>query len=349
MKKNYYLLTIIGLLTGYFTATAQTWKLTPNGEGQYIEGKIGIGTDTPISPLSFGKDGGIYIPSNNNASNYITTGADNNFLIQGSEGIQFWTYYNTWSPKLSIAKNGNIGIGTTSPISPLSFGKDGGIYMPSNNNASNYITTGADNNFLIQGGDGIQFWTHHNTWSPKLSIAENGNIGIGTTSPISPLSFGKDGGIYMPSNNNASNYITTGSDNNFLIQGGDGIQFWTHHNTWSPKLSIAENGNIGIGTTSPAYKLAVKGTIGCGEIKVENVSNWADFVFEPDYNLRSIEEVESYIKENKHLPDIPSEKEVKEEGISVGEMNTKLLQKIEEQMLYIIELEKRIEKLENDK
>jgi hypothetical protein len=103
-------------------------------------------------------------------------------------------------------------------------------------------------------------------------------------------------------------------------------------------------GNVGIGTGPQTdYPLAVNGTIRAKEVKVE--ANWADFVFEEDYQLKPLEEVEEFVKENKHLPDIPSEEEVEKEGISVGEMNAKLLQKIEELMLYTIKQQKEIDRL----
>jgi hypothetical protein len=112
-------------------------------------------------------------------------------------------------------------------------------------------------------------------------------------------------------------------------------------------------GSVGIGTTNTkGFKLAVEGntaingTLKAKEIKVKT-NIWADFVFAPNYKLRPLSEVESYIKENKHLPEIPSEAEVKEEGISVSEMNAKLLQKIEELTLYVVELNKRVKDLEN--
>lgn len=103
---------------------------------------------------------------------------------------------------------------------------------------------------------------------------------------------------------------------------------------------VSADGNVGIGTLNRGgtFKLAVNGKIRAKEIKVE--TNWADFVFKDGYNLKSLDEVEKFIQTNKHLPEIPSEKEVKENGINVGEMNAKLLQKIEELTLYVIELKK---------
>ena len=96
---------------------------------------------------------------------------------------------------------------------------------------------------------------------------------------------------------------------------------------------------VGVGTAAPAYTLAVNGTIGCKELTVTS-AGWADFVFGNDYRLRSLEEVETFISTNKHLPGIPTAAEVKEQGVGVGDMSAKLLQKVEELTLYVIDLKK---------
>jgi hypothetical protein len=99
------------------------------------------------------------------------------------------------------------------------------------------------------------------------------------------------------------------------------------------------DGYIGMGTTNPTEKLSVNGKIRAKEIKVE-VANWPDYVFDEDYELPGLENTEEYIRKNKHLPGIPPSKEVEEEGVSLGEMNMKLLRKIEELTLYILEQNK---------
>ncbi len=94
------------------------------------------------------------------------------------------------------------------------------------------------------------------------------------------------------------------------------------------------------------YKLAVDGGILCEEVKViANVPS-SDYVFEKDYNLRPLAEVEAYVAENKHLPEVPSAKEFKEKGYKVGDMDDLLLRKIEELTLYIIEQQKQIDELQ---
>ena len=105
------------------------------------------------------------------------------------------------------------------------------------------------------------------------------------------------------------------------------------------------DGFVGVGTTTQSgYKLAVNGKIRSKEIKVE--ADWADYVFEKDYKLPTLQQVEQHIEEKGHLINIPSATEVAENGIELGEMNSKLLEKIEELTLYTIQQEKRIQLLE---
>ena len=100
-------------------------------------------------------------------------------------------------------------------------------------------------------------------------------------------------------------------------------------------------GSVGIGTLNKAntYKLAVEGTIGARRVKVTQ-ETWPDYVFERDYQLPTLQEVDAYIKEHKHLPGVPSAEEVTKNALDLGEMNKILLQKIEELTLHLIEQDK---------
>jgi len=108
------------------------------------------------------------------------------------------------------------------------------------------------------------------------------------------------------------------------------------------------SGKVGIKTPDPGnYDLAVKGKIRTQEVKVET-ANWPDFVFAEDYKPKSLNEIEKFIKLNKHLPDIAPAKEIERNGFEIGEMNKMLLQKIEELTLHLIEKDKEIKSIKND-
>jgi hypothetical protein len=107
-------------------------------------------------------------------------------------------------------------------------------------------------------------------------------------------------------------------------------------------LFINNNGNIGIGTSNPQAKLAVNGNIVATEIKIKTDISVPDYVFEPDYKMLSLAEIENYVKEHKHLPEIPSAKTIGREGLDLAEMNLLLLKKVEELTLHLIELKKEI-------
>ena len=182
-----------------------------------------------------------------------------------------------------------------------------------------------------------------------FSVKENGNVGIGTSSPgdilhvskvaaATRLRVGNNGAydtfVYFNGNSDWSVGMDNSNSNAFTI--GNYSTLGTN-----TKFVIETGGNVGIGTTDPGiWKLAVNGNIRAKEIKVE--TGWSDFVFENDYSLPTLKEVEKHIKEKGHLKDIPSAKEVEKNGIFLGEMDSKLLQKIEELTLYTIQQQKEI-------
>lgn len=129
---------------------------------------------------------------------------------------------------------------------------------------------------------------------------------------------------------------------------------WNHPNlrfgtSEKERLRIDHNGNVGIGVTNPDYKLVVNGGIKAREIFVPSPEEWPDFVFESNYNLPSIAQVKNFVQSFKHLPGIPSAKEIKQTGVNVGDIQVKMLQKIEELTLYVIHLEGEINQLKKDR
>ncbi len=214
-----------------------------------------------------------------------------------------------------------------------------------------------------------------------------GYLGIGTTKPAGKLHV-EDGNIYIkdPSNSKVRSIFFSPSDNskrNYIQAfqteacAPDYLQIGSHHGSVrftsessdnpTENMRILRNGNVGIGTTTPDYKLDVCGTMRAKEVVVEEFTcsngtfdgtlaannitvktngNTADFVFEEDYHLKDLTEVEDYIKNHGHLPDIPSAAKMEEQGVNLAEMNKLLLQKIEELMLYSIQKDKEVKSFE---
>ena len=265
---------------------------------------------------------------------------------------------------------GPVGIGTTSPDNSLTFPyNSSGIGFEYSNTNSNVYHSISKN---INGAGPLVFKTNYATWPSTASIFEfqggggnialeilnNGNVGIGTPSPDNSLTFTyNSSGIGFEYSNTNSNVYHSISKN---ISGAGPLVFKTNYATWPSTASIFEfqggggnvaleilnNGNVGIGTTNPNYKLEVSGTVRANTFSAISPPSWPDFVFMKSYKLRTLKEVEQHINEKGHLPEIPSEAEVTENGINLGEMDAKLLQKIEELTLYLIAQNKKIEELE---
>jgi len=121
----------------------------------------------------------------------------------------------------------------------------------------------------------------------------------------------------------------------------------TPHSATNVRMLITVDGKVGIGTTNPQSMLAVNGTVTAKEVVV-TLTGWSDYVFDDNYKLMSLNELEKSIKTDKHLPGIPSADEVKKNGVSIGDMQAKLLQKVEELTLHVIEQNKKLENLKTE-
>lgn len=206
-----------------------------------------------------------------------------------------------------------------------------------------------NNIFSNNAGFGVY---NSNSAKTTFLINDMDNVGIGTTNPLNKLDVngGINASLYYLKNSGTIDYPGSylhrlrAEDGNLFIDGDTG------GSTYSPALTVHRGGNIGIGTTSPREKLSVRGNIRAIEIKVE-ADNWPDYVFKKEYKLPSLAETEKYILDNGHLPEIPTAAEIDKDGLALGEMNKKLLKKIEELTLHLIEMEKlnKHQKMESDK
>jgi hypothetical protein len=114
-------------------------------------------------------------------------------------------------------------------------------------------------------------------------------------------------------------------------------------------MRITHDGSVGIGTTTPgSFKLAVNGKIWSQEVNVAMTNPGPDYVFEKEYDLLPLSELETYINQNKHLPEVPSAKEMEKDGLNLKEINLLLLKKVEELTLHLIEVKKEVIILQRD-
>jgi hypothetical protein len=315
-----------------------------------------------------------FVRNGGGAAVYINQVSTSNPILRLSSGIANANQL----VKFSVENNGWVGIGTTNISEKLTMYTEGTSQVATLYGNTN-TGLGSGNGFLVgieSAGNGI-IWNRENNFIrfgtnalERMRLTADGKLGLGTTIPVDRLTVvasmpeislrGKvpnqfEGGRirfgeYSNTNDQGAYIHYNASANIFNIgvhhaSNGDDI-----NSDYNAISIIRSTGNVGIGTQAPGtHKLAVNGTIRAKEIKVE--TDWADFVFEDDYQLMKLSDLEEFIQENGHLPEIPTEKEVEENGVSLGEMNSKLLQKIEELTLYTIQLQKEnknLQKQQND-
>ncbi len=175
----------------------------------------------------------------------------------------------------------------------------------------------------------------------KTAVATNSSVNSSNTANITS----NTGAAYNYSTNQVSNIPEILSAHTINASKKQRIKFMTDEIV---RMTIADNGNIAIGTEKTSgHRLTVEGVIAARKVIVTQQA-WADFVFEPGYQLRTLRQVENHITRYGRLPDVPSAKEIETKGLDVGEVQSTLIQKIEELTLYVIEQNKKIEKLEKE-
>ena len=278
----------------------------------------------------------------------------------------------------SFFNGGNLGIGTTNPTFKLEVnsGVSNNVVLFQSSDPYAIINlrddTSTDDELIRRHGDKTSIYSggiNH------IRLTGTGNVGIGVSSPTEKLQVGGDIGLngsentlYQvgssqnsltglsvravtnpPNGNNIFTIESAGENSRFGVtqQNGawikDGLRIGAQFHSDMPNLNgnLIVNAKVGVGTTTPDEKLTVKGKIHAEEVKVDLSVPGPDYVFEADYDLLSLEEIEAYIQSEKHLPEIPTAKEMESNGVELGGMNMLLLKKIEELTLHVISINKR--------
>jgi hypothetical protein len=306
-------------------------------------------------------------------SPFIELNAENGSIaLYGEHGTGGNWRFSTATSKLGLLvdMNGNVGIGTSSPTSILEIAGNSSnvpivrIKGENDLNPTLRLNEGGNwqggfmkyipvsNSFVIGAHDA----NNKSETDDLLAIAinrTNGDVGIGTTSPNQKLNvFDGNISLKVASNSNTQGLLFQNSGSSYVwaiqrtgVSSAD-LQFnggaSSDPNSLATRVVFKNNGNVGIGTSTPDSKLTVKGVIHAEEVKVDLSVPGPDYVFEADYSLTSLEDTKVYIEQNKHLPGIPSSDEMQQNGVNLLEMNMKLLEKVEELTLHLIEQNKQL-------
>jgi hypothetical protein len=337
--------TISGLYGLYMgvSGTGNTWIQGGRSDGQAVPydisfqaagGNVGIGTTTPDYRLHI-KDGvggaQLKFQRGTGLATIVQDNNVNNLYLDAAAGLL-----------LNTQVAGNVGIGITAPTDKLHI--DGDIRLKGSSRKLIVGSEGSPNDYLLlqDVGSGTAALQWVQDGAAKFSIdGVTGNVGIGPASPLGKLHVADGNGgdqIRLSRGTGAVRFAQDMNQDNLYLFNNDGSKTYMY---WR------SDGNVGIGTMAPDAKLAVNGQVHATEVRVTTNVPGPDYVFEKDYKLTSLEEIKNYIDQNKHLPEIPSAKEMEKNGVQLGEMNMLLLKKIEELTLYVIDQNKKIDDLKN--
>ncbi len=250
----------------------------------------------------------------------------------------------------NLATNGNVSIGTATVDAKLSvYGATPSTLLSlwSGSSVAN-LKMGIASNYAWIQSYGAQPLRINDIGNDVYFNAGGGKVGIGTTSPDAKFTIKElaPGAVFSMSAAGANAYFKMGVAADYAWLQSYGPRPLRINDSGNDVIFNVGGGNVAIGTAMADAKLTVKGTIHAQEVRVDLSVPGPDYVFESNYKLLSLVDLSKYIQENKHLPEVPSAKELEQGGVNVSEMNMLLLKKVEELTLYLIELEKKVSALE---
>jgi hypothetical protein len=324
----------------HFTIQASP-KLTINSSGQ-----VGVGTINP-SHLLHVNGGDLFVNSSSGSIRYGFAGGNEWQMstIGGGADLRWFTTTDggtTSTPRHYFSQNGNVGIGGFSgpgvPQARLDV-----LGSSTFSSTSNLMLRNSNGDTLLRMRDDGRMGIGYNgsSYGRTMNLGGSGlNFYTANEAAFGGAIFPTDTSLVLWSNSNANNYL--------VLQpswGNTGV------GTYTPNAKLHINGTVLVGGNSinvPAgYSMAIDGKVICEEVKVQLSTAWPDYVFADDYQLPSLESIEAHIKAKKHLPGIPSAAQVEADGITLGDMNKRLLEKIEQLTLHLIDLKKENQQLNN--
>jgi len=343
---------------GTYPANPGNIVFSPKGEDKIWineEGRMGIGTAIPSAELTVnGSNPVIQIQHNNTSKGFLLVNGDNLKIGTNSTNLNGNLVLQTkLLDRMLIDENGNVGIGTTTPSSLLTVNGSNPIFQMRNANI--------DKGFVQLSGDDIKIGTNATNPNGKFIVRTNGSDRIfvddnGSTT----IGNGNEGGVIVDADNPylyiKSGGLTRGSltfndgNENLVLQKtlfGNGHLIISGNQQAGSSIHLSENGefNFGTGLFPNGYRMSVEGKVLATDFTTLAVANWPDYVFDKAYKLKPLGEVKKYITEHKHLPNIPSAAEMEKNGIQLGEMSKKLMEKVEELTLYVLQLQEQIDEL----